>query len=447
MAVARADRLTFTYPDADTPALRDVSLELEAGEVVAVLGPSGSGKSTLLRAFAGLVPHFHGGRFEGRVEIAGLDTRTVRPAELAGTVASVFQDPEEQIVLSRVIREVAFGLENVGTAPDEILLRAHEALAAVGSAHLADRAVTELSGGELQRVCLASAVALRPKLLLLDEPTSQLDPAAAEAFLEHVVGLGIAVLVSDHRPRRVLEHADRVLFLDAGRVLLDAAVPAAEDWLGQNRPVWLGASGNGRAATQGEPVCRLQGVEFAYRAGLPVVDGVDLELRRGEIVALGGANGTGKTTIAKLAAGLLAPDAGRVERRGRAGMLLQDPSRYCIRERVDEEAAVGVGGNRGRAVGALAALGLAGMEGRHPRDLSTGERERLALASVLVIDPDLLVLDEPTRGVDPQRKSELAELLHSGSERRATLVVTHDEEFARIVADRSITLGREALLV
>jgi energy-coupling factor transporter ATP-binding protein EcfA2 len=447
VVVARADRLTFTYPDADIPALRDVSLAIEAGEVIALLGPSGSGKSTLLRAFAGLVPHFHGGRFEGRVDVAGLDTRRVRPAELAGTVASVFQDPEEQIVLSRVIREVAFGLENLGTPPDEILGRAHEALAAVGSAHLADRPVTELSGGELQRVCLASAVALRPKLLLLDEPTSQLDPAAAEAFLEYVVGLGIAVLVSDHRPRRVLEHADRVLFLDAGRVLLDAAVPAAEAWLGQKRPVWLGASGNGRAATPGEPVCRLQGVEFAYRAGLPVVDGVDLELCRGEIVALGGANGTGKTTIAKLAAGLLVPDAGRVERRGRAGMLLQDPSRYCIRERVDEEAAVGVGGNRGRALGGLAALGLAGMEGRHPRDLSTGERERLALASVLVIDPDLLVLDEPTRGVDPQRKAELAELLHSGSERRATLVVTHDEEFARIVADRSITLGREALLV
>jgi energy-coupling factor transport system ATP-binding protein len=282
---------------------------------------------------------------------------------------------------------------------------------------------------------------------LLDEPTSQLDPGGADAFLEHVVGLGIAVLISDHRPRRVLEHADRVLFLDAGRVLLDAAVPAAEDWLGHNRPVWLGASGNGRVPTQGEPLCRLEGVQFAYRAGLPVVDGVDLELRRGEIVALGGANGTGKTTIAKLAAGLLAPDAGTAELRGRAAMLLQDPSRYCIRERADEEVAVGVRGDRRRALAALAELGLSGMASRHPRDLSTGERERLALASVLVTDPDVLVLDEPTRGVDPQRKAALAELLHDGSERRATLVVTHDEEFVRIVADRSITLGRESLLV
>ncbi|MDX6407827.1 MAG: energy-coupling factor transport system ATP-binding protein [Gaiellaceae bacterium] len=446
MALARADELTFTYPEADAPALRDVSIEIAPGEVVAVLGPSGSGKSTLLRAFAGLVPHFHGGRFQGRVEIAGRDTRTVRPADLAGTVASVFQDPEEQIVLSRVIREVAFGLENVGTPPEDILERAREALAAVGSAHLAERAVAELSGGELQRVCLASAVALRPKLLLLDEPTSQLDPRAADAFMDHVVALGIAVLVSDHRPRRVLERADRVLFMEEGRIIVNADVPTAEHWLAENRPLWLGSPGTGQVAHTGEAVSRLRQVQFSYRAGVPLLGGVDLELRRGEIVALAGANGTGKTTIAKLAAGLLTPDAGTAELHGRAGMLLQDPSRYCIRERTDEEVAVGVHGDRSRARPVLAALGLAGLEGRHPRDLSSGERERLALASVLVIEPDLLVLDEPTRGVDPQRKAELAALLRTGAGRRATLVVTHDEDFAREVADRSIVLGEEAVL-
>jgi energy-coupling factor transport system ATP-binding protein len=188
-------------------------------------------------------------------------------------------------------------------------------------------------------------------------------------------------------------------------------------------------------------------VRFAYHPGAPVVEGLDLELRRGEIVALAGPNGSGKTTVAKLAAGLLEVSAGDVERHGRAAMLLQDPSRYCVRERADEEVALGVGGDRMRAASALAVVGLAGLEARHPRDLSSGERERLALASVLAVEPDLLVLDEPTRGVDPRRKEELAALLRRDAPGRATLVVTHDEEFARAVADRRVVLGREPALV
>src|SRR5205823_9340867 len=217
VAVATVDRLSFAYPHG-VPALRDVSLQVERGEVVLLLGPSGSGKSTLLRALAGLVPHFHGGRFAGRVEVAGLDTRRTRPAELAGTVATLFQDPEDQVVFTRVGAEVAFGLENVGTPPAEIPLRAAAALEAVGAAGLADRPVAELSGGELQRVCLASVLALSPKLLLLDEPTSQLDPDGAAAAIELARSSGAAVIVSEHRPERVLDACDRVVFLEEGRV-------------------------------------------------------------------------------------------------------------------------------------------------------------------------------------------------------------------------------------
>ncbi len=443
----RVERLTFTYPGGGSPALRDVSIEIGEGELIAVFGTSGSGKSTLVRALSGLVPHFHGGRFEGRVDIAGSDTRRVRPAELTGTVATVFQDPEEQIVLTHVAREVAFGLENLGTAPNEILPRAHHALATVGALHLVERPVSELSGGELQRVALASALALRPRLLLLDEPTSQLDPAAAESFLELVAELGIAIVIAEQRPRRVLERADRVLFLEDGRVLVDAAAAEAEKWLGRHRPAWLGLGEHHHVATPAERVCRLQNVGFSYRRGRPVVDGTSLELRRGEIVALAGPNGSGKTTVAKLAAGLLQPDVGIVELRGSAAMLLQDPGRYCLSERADEEVALGVQGDLGQARRALGAVGLAGVEARHPRDLSSGERERLALASVLVVGPDLLVLDEPTRGVDPMRKAELAALLRDEAEQRATLIVTHDEEFAAAVADRVIVMGKEVALV
>jgi energy-coupling factor transport system ATP-binding protein len=185
---------------------------------------------------------------------------------------------------------------------------------------------------------------------------------------------------------------------------------------------------------------RLDGISHTYDAA-PVLTGASLELRRGEILALTGPNGAGKTTLAKIASGLVDPGAGEVERRGRVCYLSQDPGRYLVSERVEEEVALAVGGDRERARRALALVGLAGFERRHPRDLSSGERERLALACVLVAEPDVLVLDEPTRGVDPPRKAELAELLRRDAVRRATLVVTHDLVFAGDVADRTVELG------
>ena len=446
MALAGAESLSFTYAGAAAPALRDVSACLAPGQVTLVLGRSGSGKSTLLRAFAGLVPHFHGGRFSGRVDIAGLDTRRHGPARLAGPVATLFQDPEDQVVFTRVLNEVAFGLENVGTPPAKIEARALDALASVGAEHLAGRLVTELSGGELQRVCLAATLALEPQLLLLDEPTSQLDLDAAEALLELTVRLtrdrGTAVVLSEQRPALPLDLCDRVLFLEDGRLTFDGPVGQARAWLEEHQPSFVSDGGDVAVHLHhsGEVTCRLAGASYAYDDHVLVVDDASLELRRGEIVALVGPNGSGKTTLAKLAAGLLEPLSGRVERTGRATYLSQDPGRYVLRERADEEVAVGVDGDLAVASGALATVGLAGYEARHPRDLSSGERERLALAAVLAPEPDLLVLDEPTRGVDPERKFDLAALLRANAD-RATLVVTHDRVFANAVADRFVSLA------
>ena len=434
MALATVEHLTFTYPGADRPAVDDVSLELEPGELVALLGSSGSGKSTLLRALAGLVPHFHGGRFSGRVVVAGLDTRTTRPSELAGAVATVFQEPEEQVVLTRVLAEVSFGLENLGTPPLEIVPRACTALAAVGAEQLAERPVAELSGGELQRICLASALALEPELLLLDEPSSQLDPDAARAMFEYARAQGCAVVVAEQRPELPLEFADRVLFMRDGAVADD--VPRA--WTeAANEPEHVDAGG--------DVVVRVEKVAFAYPGGPPVLVDASLELRRGEIAALVGPNGAGKTTLAKVAAGLLVPAGGEVTRAGRAGYLPQNPGRFLVKETVLDEVALAAGEARAHRV--LAELGLAEFADRHPRDLSSGERERVAIAAVLAIEPDLLVLDEPTRGVDPERKAELARLLRAQASERATLVVTHDRSFATAVADRIVSLGREAVLV
>ena len=448
MALAVAEQVSFTYPGASAPALRDVSADLVPGQVTLVLGRSGSGKSTLLRALAGLIPHFHGGRFSGRVEVAGLDTRRHGPARLAGTVATMFQDPEDQVVFTRVLNEVAFGLENVGTPPHEIEDRALSALAAVGAEHLADRLVTELSGGELQRTCLAATLALEPRLLLLDEPTSQLDSETAEALVELAVTLarerGTAVLLSEQRPALPLALCDRVLFLEDGSLAFDGPTDEARTWLEERHPMFVSADCDVGVHLhhEGEIVARLDDVSFAYEDHLLVLEGASLELRRGEIVGLAGPNGIGKTTLAKLAAGLLEPLSGSAERVGRATYLSQDPGRYVFRERADEEVAVGVGGDLAAAQRALAVVDLAGYEHRHPRDLSSGERERLALAAVLAPNPDLLVLDEPTRGVDPDRKQELAQLLRS-DRRRATLLVTHDRAFAAAAADRVVSLAPE----
>ena len=440
MALARVEALSFAYPNG-VPALRDVSLSLAEGEIVALLGPSGSGKSTLLRALAGLVPHFHGGRFSGRVEVAGLDTRQHGPAQLAGTVASVFQDPEDQVVMTRVDNEVAFGLENLGVASDQIWPRVEWALDAVGAGQLAQRRTLGLSGGELQRVCLASALALKPQLLLLDEPTSQLDATGSRGFLEAVADARCAVVLSEQRVDRALDLADRVLMMEEGRLVLDAPVSEAREWLSSHRPRYAGGAAPIQPPTRraGAPVVQIDDAHFAYGRGPEILGGASLVVRRGEIVTLEGDNGSGKTTLAKIAAGLLEPASGSVTRVGRATYLSQDPGRYLVCETTIEEVALGVAGDEIRAATALDEFGLAFATCRHPRDLSSGERERLGIAAVSVPEPDLLVLDEPTRGIDPDRKAALAEwLIRQAQAGRGILVATHDP---LLPAHRRVRLG------
>jgi energy-coupling factor transport system ATP-binding protein len=264
--------------------------------------------------------------------------------------------------------------------------------------------------------------------VLLDEPTSQLDPAAADEFFEVVDGLDCAVVISEQRPARPLAHAERVLFMERGRIVLDAPRDDALVWLAANHPRYLPHADR--------PVCRIRNVHFSYGDRV-ALDGASLEVRRGEIVALTGPNGAGKSTLAKIATGLLDASSGEVWHAG-AAYLSQDPGRHLVTESVLDEVALGADETRARAV--IAQVGLSDHLERHPRDLSAGERERLALAAVLVTDPELLVLDEPTRGVDPERKAELAALLRSQAPRRGTLVVTHDLPWAADVSDRVVEL-------
>jgi energy-coupling factor transport system ATP-binding protein len=444
-AALRLEDVTYAYAGAPRPSLRDVSLSVAPGEFVVVAGRSASGKSTLLRAAAGLVPHFHGGTFGGRVLVARLDTREHGPGDVSAVAGTLFQDPETQVVLGTARNELAFPLENRGAPP---------------------------------------ASAGRPHLVLLDEPTSQLDPVAGDERVWLLRRLneewGTAVVLAEHRLERCLAHADRVVVLDDRAVACDAPPREFLAWAGERAPAlqtpgarlfaWavlrplpagvkearatLRAHGlldepsaapepaaaapqpkRRRRRAGKEPAaltCRDLWVELA--GSRAVLRGVDLRLDPGERVALMGRNGAGKSTLLRHLGGLAKPTRGRVETAGRVALLLQNPNDYLLHERVADDA----------PAAALAVVGIQGLADRHPRDLSGGERQRLALAIVMGGGerPAACCLDEPTRGMDRAVKGELADRLRAlAAEGVAVLVATHDAELAAAFAQRVVLLA------
>ncbi len=476
--------LTYTYPHRASPALAGLDLEIGTGELVVLAGRSGSGKSTLLRAACGLVPHFHGGTVSGEIEVGGRSTRDHGPAELAVSVGFVAQEPEAQVLSTTVRAELALPLELRGRPAMERARAVEEVALALGVEPLLDRTTDTLSGGELQRVAIASALVTRPPLLLLDEPTSQLDPVAGDELVGLLRRLneewGVSVILGEHRLERCLAAADRVVALVAGRLAYDGepagfgafatasapelATPAARlfELAGlEERPTTVRAA---RAALSGFGDLQAPAGAQHARAGSAgrVLDAVglrleldgrevlgplDLGIGPGELVALVGPNGAGKSSLLRAAAGVLEPAAGRIETPRGCALLTQRPDDYFVRERIEDELPGEAGGL------ALEAVGLAVDPERNPADLSGGERQRLALALALAgrgaggVPPGLVCLDEPTRGLDRARKQALcgwlAELAATGA---AVLVATHDVEFAAEVSRRALLLARGRLL-
>jgi energy-coupling factor transport system ATP-binding protein len=502
------DGLTYAYPNAARPALRNVDLHLVPGEFALLAGRSACGKSTLLRAACGLVPHFHGGEIEGRIGVAGIDAIAGGPGELAATVGYVAQDPETQVVSTTVAAEIELPLEMRGDIPSSRARAVEEVALALAIPHLLDRAVDTLSGGELQRVALAAALVTRPTLVLLDEPTSQLDPVAGDELIWLLRRLneewGVTILLAEHRLERCLAAADRVVAMESGSIALDGTprdfltwaqgadvaleTPAARLFsLAGIEPLPVGvrdarqtlasieAAGGGEAdplrtactfsSTRPEkqttappkklreegvrlpstPTLKSTGlwVELASGDALrDVLKGIDLDVHRGERVALMGRNGAGKSTLLKALAGLIDPVRGKAEAPAGVALLMQNPSDYLVRERVGDE----LPGEDGQA--ALRLVGLGHAIDADPRDLSGGERQRLALAIALAGRmagdelPGLVALDEPTRGMDRARKADLVELIGDLAGRGAGLLVaTHDVEFAAAFAERVVLLG------
>lgn len=505
------DRVSYTYPGATVPALENLSVILPLGEVVVVAGPSGAGKSTLLRCINGLVPHFSGGTLTGNVRVMGLDPVAESPQTMSRHVGFVFQDPEAQFVMDRVEDEIAFALENAAMPPQEMRVRVEETLDLLDLAPLRERPLAELSGGERQRVAIAAALALRPAILVLDEPTSQLDPKSAEDVLNALArlnsDLGLTVILAEHRLERVLPFADALLYLrgvgrapvlgDPRTVLLEMEetpplVRLAKQLHWQPLPLTikeglrhsrgLTLPDASAVPTQAQPrrnesdaLVAAHQLEVRYGKTI-ALNSVSFALHRGEIVTIMGRNGSGKSTLLRSLVGLVRPHGGKVMVLRRDGTqtdsshwnvatisrnvsyLPQDPNTLLFADTVMEELWTTLRNHGYDPAGdpaalpveprtLLAQLGIAPLADAYPRDLSVGERQRVALAAILVVRPRALLLDEPTRGLDYGAKAQLAKLL---MELRAAGmgigVVTHDVELAAAIADRVVLMSQGEII-
>jgi energy-coupling factor transport system ATP-binding protein len=497
------DTLTYRYPGSEAPVLHDVTLEIDEGEFLLLMGPSGAGKSTLLRCLNGLVPHFYGGTISGQVRVNGRDPVALGPQGMADIVGFVLQDPEAQFVVDNVEDELAFAMENQGLDPILMRKRVEEVLDQLNIANLRRRSITTLSGGERQRVAIAAVMTLQPQVLVLDEPTSQLDPQAAEEVLDTLVklnqDLGLTIVLSEHRLERVVQYVDRILYLpgDGRQSILDkpravlrqvdltpplVTLAKALHWsplpltikegrrFAKRHPIPTSPRPHSPLPAPHSPLSiSVQGLGYSYN-GHPALSDVSLAIHQGEFVALMGRNGSGKTTLLKQLVGLLKPNQGQVRIADSDSQRLLDTRQVAVEDVIRSVGYVPQNPNAllfsdtvrqeldftGRGHGLppashdtlLDTLGLAVYADHYPRDLSVGERQRVALAAILVAEPQILLLDEPTRGLDYEQKSALVSFLQRAKAQGRTIVMaTHDVELVASCADRVVLLGDGQIVV
>lgn len=482
------DAVTFTYADAAAPTWRDVSFALPEGDLAVVVGATGTGKSTLLGAINGLVPHFTGGTLTGRVTVAGRSTADVRPRDLADLVGYVGQDPRKGFVTDTVEDEIAYGLEQLGTPPPAMRKRVEETLDLMGIADLRRRPLPDLSGGQAQRVAIAAVLAAQPRVLVLDEPTSALDPTAAQDVLAAIATLvhevGLTVVLAEHRLERVLHQADTLVWLPAGARTVAVGTPGELLAVADVRPPlarlaaalgWSQVPASVRDArrrqqregvrlvapaaatpTPGPRLAEARGLGVRYGRTVAVA-GVDLDLHAGEIVCLMGRNGSGKSSLLWALAGrqastgslrvaghdprtLSAPDA-----RALVSLVPQDAADLLYLPSVAAELAQSDAETRspaGTTAAVLARLGVELAPDADPRDLSEGQRLALVLAIQLASGSGVVLLDEPTRGLDYAMKDRLTGLLTElAASGHAVAVSTHDVEFAAATTHRTVVLA------
>jgi energy-coupling factor transport system ATP-binding protein len=486
------ESVTITYPDATEPVVRDLTMHLDEGELVLVVGRTGSGKSTILRAINGLVPHFTGGTLHGRVSVDGRDTAKYPPRELADLVGLVPQDPMSSFVTDTVEDELAYGMECLGLPADVMRRRVEETLDLLGLADVRNRALRTLSAGQRQRVAIGAALAAHPRVLVLDEPTSALDPGAAEEVLAAihrlVHDLNVTVVMAEHRLERVIQYADRIVVVpgggepvvvgspaeimrmapiappvvELGRLLgwspLPLTVRDARRAAGPLRDLLIGHTPPLRVvpATQ-QPLANLVNASVTYGTHIALRD-VTVSIHAGEILALMGRNGAGKSTLLNCLIGIKEPNHGLVRINDRdprtmkssvllrnVGLVPSDPGDLLEASSVAEECRASdrdadVEPGTTRALLALLAPEI--LDTMHPGDLSEGQRLLLALAIVLAARPPLVLLDEPTRGLDYPTKRRLVTVLRDLSDAgHGVVLATHDVELVAELATRVVVLA------
>ena len=443
------DDLTVRFADRAKPAIRNITERIDPGEIVAITGPSGCGKTTLARALAGFIPSLIPAEFRGDVRVGGRSTMHVDPAKTATHVGLVQQDPDAQICTLRVRQEVAFGPENLCLPADEIRRRVSRALRIAGIEHLSNRETPNLSGGEKQRLAIASILAMEPEILVLDEPTANLDPPGAKGIFDTLAALrereGRTLLVVEHRLAPLLSHEPRLWVMDGGRVVLRKVTRRHEDL------VALGLRGCQDPGTAHPhritPGLSLRNVRVGYGAHC-VIDGLSLDVRHGEILGVIGANGCGKTTLLRLLAGLERTETGAAERvEGmRVGMVFQHPHQQIFEQTVRRELEIDGKLNDAGCSALLEEARLSGLEEAAPFSLSLGEQRRLTVAAALRTRPDLLLLDEPFIGQDRHNVAWMVGRILGARDRGAAIVlVSHDVALLAGLCDRILYLGDEPI--
>lgn len=477
------ENLSFRYRDRTNMAIRGLSFDAHRGEVLLIAGASGCGKTTLIRCVNGLIPRSYKGEVGGRIQIFGEETKDWALSRISQKIGTVLQDPERQILGTKVLNEVVFGLENLGMPREEIIQRADEALSFLRISALRDRETFSLSGGEKQKVALAGVLAMRPSILLLDEPLASLDPASAQDTLDTIRQLadeGKTILMIEHRVEDVLRiKPDRVMYLSDGEIRYlgpveglyknvsyrEVKLPAEQviesaRWAPAPAEMKILPSAAGEGSAK-EPLVKFENVAFEYEPGAEVLHGIDLEIHRGDVIAVLGANGAGKTTFVKHAIGLLKPKSGSVYVNGRntrevsvaqiastLGYVFQSPSHMLFAPTVREELAFGPNNMKHakdqiekEVKEALQIVNLSDKEQDPPLALSFGQQKRVSIAAILAMRSRILVMDEPTAGQDYQNYMSFMDSILQLPGFEAILFITHDVDLAVIYANRVLMVA------